>query len=481
MSDLGLRVGPFEITAPATVPEAGRWFVAQRVGTSSRGPSEVLIKRSADEERGGADLAKEFERLRDLHDRRVPEPVGFWEGACALAYARVQGLPLAVAVAAPEADRLAVGVVTWLEVVCDLAESIHRAHEHGLVHGHLDGAHVWVAPDGRLWLWGLGPGPREDAGPGWLSPERTLRLAPTAQTDQWSLGSMVLAVLGGAPPGDLGRLSDVDARMQPLLARWPGLARVLRKMLDPSPEHRYPSVQTARTELLAQMRQIGGVSERRALGAWAAERLGGTIVPAPPREEESDDEATVLVSPDRVSAELAALRRERDRVVSRTPVAEPTWPGVEAAHHDQEATMLFHDESHPHDGDVDTDLNRRLDHALLEDEDSLVRTMNRAAVPITGELREAPNRGAQPLDLPIDSPTAEKYSVPIYHDDEQSGPYHSAIDLTEIDTAPNEVSGEHRAVVLPPREMSGAERLASWMLAALAASTLVWALVRIAL
>jgi hypothetical protein len=68
----------------------------------------------------------------------------------------------------------------------------------------------------------------------------------------------------------------------------------------------------------------------------------------------------------------------------------------------------------------------------------------------------------------------------MYQDDDQSGPYHAAIDLTEIDTAPSEASFHGPTPAgITPRQMSGAERLATWLLAALAGSVLVWALVRI--
>ncbi len=518
MGEIGLRVGPFEIVEEAEAPEPGRFFLARRVGETRRQPTEVLVKLPGEDghpDRAG--LAAEFERLRVLADGRVPGPVGYFEGVGALAISRVQGLPLARLVPEPEERRLAVGLATWLDVAVDIAETIHNAHNKGMVHGHLDPHHLWIAADGRLWVWGFGPGPTVDAAPPWLPPERAQQLAPTASTDQWSLAALLVGVLVGAPPwgGPEPRaqalLGTTESWLDPVARAWPGLARVLRKMLDPAPGHRYPTIQSARQELLAQLRLASGVSERRTIGSWVASVSGQPIpddADADTSEralldpvEAMDDEATMMVDPAQLQREIDALRASRsaepspvrdegpEREAPDPGPAQSTWPGShDEAAADQEHTVMFSDRAfhddpiRPEDVEHDTDMNRRLDEGIIheDDEDSMVRTMDRSAVPFRGEVHEPSGVGLPPLDLPIDDPTAERYQVPMYvDDDEESGPYHRPIDIAEIDTAPNEsLHGVPSPLPLPPRPLSPPEKLASGLLVTLAALVLVWALVQ---
>jgi len=531
MSLIGLRVGPFEIVDEVAVPEAGAWYRAKRVGTSQRQPTEVLVKVVGPEASAmeRASLQLEFEVLRALDSASIPKPVAYYEGSGALAVADAPGVPLDLLIAQPGAAREALGTATWVDIVLDVAETLQHAHEHGVVHGHLSARNVLLSPDGKLWIWGFGPSGQAVPDPEWMAPERAEGAQATEATDQWALGALLAATFAGeAPwtgtdPAALAHRGDTTHLVDTLEDGWPALARVVRRMLDPHPANRFPSIQAARQELLGLARQADGVVERLALGAWAA-RVAEGIPPEPEEEEEDlsddliledypgiDDVSEELILEDLplqddLSDELvpmagedaeATVLYEADQAEVDTEISEATVlydPGQAPEHArrgpeetplDQEATVLFTDhELHgrvlPEAPEVDTDINRKIEEGVFseDEEDSLEQTFDTSAVPIPSEEIEEPETaGPPPLDLPTDE-KRRGFTRTAPYDEEESGPYHSAIDLTEIDTAPNEEL-ESAPRTAPYRPISPPERLASALLATLAFLVLVWFFVRI--
>lgn len=322
MSVLGLRVGPFEIIEPVSLPEAGDWYLARRAGLTQRQPHEVLVKLlppdAGSEDR--AELQRQFETLRALDDPRVPTPVAFYEGIGALAVSVVRGDPLGRVVELRSQGDLGMTPATVLDIAVELAECLQHAHHRGRLHGHLSPEQVLLAPDGHLWVLGLGPGPQVAAAPAWQAPELARGDEASPATDQWALGALVSSLITGRvawPGGDREALrGEVD--VGPVESQWPALARVLRQMLATNPAHRLDGLSQVRQELLALARKAGGASERRDLGGF----LGGRVS-SPPVGARA---ALATASP---SEDLPVVRPEGVQVARHADDAD-RWLGVDA-------------------------------------------------------------------------------------------------------------------------------------------------------
>lgn len=309
---IGLRVGPFEIEQQATVPEAGQWYRARRAGMTRRQPAEVLVRllppdASAD---ARAALQREFETLRSLDDPRVPSPVAFYEGTGALAVSAPDGAPLTHLVSQRGEGTVPLTPATLLDFGLEIAEALQHAHTKGKVHGHLSPDLVLLASEGRLVVWGFGPGPHAQPADGWAAPERARGQPVTPATDQWSLAALLASLVTGKSPwrgpdaAAEARKGDPAGVVGPIEAQWPALGRLLRRMLDPHPANRFPSLHPVRQELLALARKAGGTSDRRELAA---------ALSAPPPE--------VLQTPS--AAELALATRRADVEPTLSPAPPP--------------------------------------------------------------------------------------------------------------------------------------------------------------
>ncbi|MBW1878409.1 MAG: protein kinase, partial [Deltaproteobacteria bacterium] len=412
MSLIGLRVGPFEIVDEAVVPKAGAWYRARRVGMTQRQPSEVLVKVVGPDATAvdRASLQLEHEVLRSLDNACIPKPVAFYEGSGALAVEDAPGVALEWLIAQPGDARDTVGTATWLDVALDVAEALQHAHDRGVVHGHLSAHNVLLSAEGKLWIWGFGPAGHAVPDPAWMAPERAEGAQATEATDQWALGALLAATLTGQTPwtgpdpAAMAHKGDASHLVDPIETQWPALTRALRRLLDPHPANRFPSMQVARQELLGLARQAEGVSERRALGAWVARVTGEIAFTAPELDEDDlsndliledlpgiDDVSEELVLEDLplqddLSDELILVEVEEAEVLYEAEEAADVDTEISEAtvlydpHHfaersardadgipvDQEATVLFTD--HELRGrvlsetpEVDTDVNRRIE------------------------------------------------------------------------------------------------------------------------
>ena len=277
MSAIGLRVGPFEITRSAVVPEPGRWFVARRSGITRKRPEVVLVKLPTEDE----SLLAEVQRLDRLDDPRIPKLVAFYEGSGAMAIDAPLGTTLTTLVTSRR-DQLEMTPATVLDLALELVEAVHHANTRGIVHGHLAPDNIALSASGDLTVWGLGPDPSSPTSPQWVAPERERGEPAGPKTDQWSIGAIIAALITGHPPWrttSAARRGDVDPAVTPVETQWPALGRLIRRMIDPNPLNRFDDLRPVRQELLALARRAGGTSDRRAFGARFA-----APSPTPPPE-----------------------------------------------------------------------------------------------------------------------------------------------------------------------------------------------------
>ncbi len=288
MSAIGLRVGSYEIVGRTRVPEPGDWHLARRTDSSRRGPAEVLVRllppdASADDREA---LHHQYEVLRALEDARVPDAVEFYEGLGAMAVAAVHGTSLEDIVRGRDGDVIAMNPSTLLDIVLELAETMQRAHHRNRFHGDLSPDRVLLAADGRLWVFGFGQPLGATPHPDWVAPELHDGQDSGPAADQWHLGVLTAALVGGGTPWRDGG-NQIERLLEPVERQWPALGRLLERMTASNPADRYPSMHPVRQELLALARKAGGASARRELGGDMARPraldISGSNQPMPQR------------------------------------------------------------------------------------------------------------------------------------------------------------------------------------------------------
>ncbi|MCA9568765.1 MAG: protein kinase [Myxococcales bacterium] len=328
MSVIGLRVGPFEIVESATVPEPGSWFRATRAGMTQRKPTHVLVKllppHAGEAER--ADLQRELDRLRAVEDPRVPGVVALYEGIGALALDAPDGISCQEIIEAREEGTVAMTPATLLDIGLEVAETLQHAHHRNRFHGHLAASHVRVSLSGKLHVFGFGPGPETPAEPDWCPPERARGQPGGPATDQWSLAAILAGLITGHPPWHGGRdprTGDMEPALEAIERQWPALARLFRRMLEPDPANRFPTMHPVRQELLALARKAGASSDRRELGKRMARRIHRHVVP------DTGITAVPEASPQPPPEPASEPTGEPD--VSRDPIDPPSLPDAERA------------------------------------------------------------------------------------------------------------------------------------------------------
>ncbi len=300
MSVIGLRVGPFEIVENASIPEPGTWCYARRTGQTRRHPNDVLVRlldpSASTAER--ADLQRQFDLLRGIEDARIPAAVALYEGMGALAIHAVRGTPLGELVRRRTDDEIQMSPATLLDIALEIAETLQHMHHTGNAHGHLSAENVVLAPDGKVWLFGVGQGSDAEPASGWQAPERARGEAASQATDQWCLAAICGALVTGRipwqsdDPGAEATRGDIEPIIEPIMSQWPALARLLQRLLDTRPENRHANMHPVRQELLALARKAGGTSQRRELGALLARRRAAEQEAADERDAAAEAAAT---------------------------------------------------------------------------------------------------------------------------------------------------------------------------------------------
>ncbi|MBN2798628.1 MAG: protein kinase [Deltaproteobacteria bacterium] len=298
MSAIGLRVGPYEITAPIAIGEDGDWYAAVRADHHQPPEAMVCLLGAAPTLEQRAALQRASERYRALEDERVPAHLAYYGGSGALVLGRVRGGSLAQVMEARRRGKLSMRPATVMDIAVELAGALQHAHRKATVHGTLSPERVLLGPDGALWLLGFGAFRPLDAA--WMAPEIARGARPGPETDQWSLGAITLGLVTGDPPwqGEDARTAaergDPGLSIAPVVSQWPGLGRVLARLMSSDPSDRYPNMGAARRELLDLERKAGSGSTRRELGELLAEDPAEEELEALPTEFASDLQETEI-------------------------------------------------------------------------------------------------------------------------------------------------------------------------------------------
>ncbi|HHO49406.1 MAG TPA: hypothetical protein ENK18_00710 [Deltaproteobacteria bacterium] len=278
MSVIGLEVGPFEIVAPVALPGPETWCLATRSGSGGDGLVLVALLPSGADEQAHAGLRRQHQVLSALDDPRIPSVIALYEDRLALVITHAGGAPLSGVVLGRRRGEILMTPATLLDLMFEATEALQQVHQHRWFHGHLSPDHVWLTPEGGAWLLGLGQDPGLELPERWRAPEQVRGQPLGPWTDQWGLASLATSLVSGCPPwGDpdplqQARVGDPGPAVETVSQQWPALARVLRRMLDPDPQGRFPDLHAVRHQLLTLAKQTRSTSERRDLGAWLSGR-----------------------------------------------------------------------------------------------------------------------------------------------------------------------------------------------------------------
>jgi tetratricopeptide (TPR) repeat protein len=192
----------------------------------------------------------------------------------------------------PSRDQLARS--NYVEVVCRfgaiLAETLHHAHQRGLVHFDVKPSNVLLAADGQPMLLDFhlarAPVPAASPAPSWLggtpaymAPEHAqafqavrrraiIQTAVDQRADVYSLGVLLHEALGGERPEPGQEVFTPLSRLNPNVSR--GLEGIVHKCLTPSPEDRYPDAAALADDLRRHLedRPLRHVPNRSLIERW---------------------------------------------------------------------------------------------------------------------------------------------------------------------------------------------------------------------
>lgn len=266
MAEIGDRVGPFALTGRLETDGGLELWEGVRADERLKDPREVWVRLLAVEDAGQARrLRREYEALRAIEDPRVPSVVGFFAGQGALATTRHVGVPLDWALRAATDGLITLDRATALDLTLEVAHALRSAHSilgnARIVHGALVPRAVRIGPKGAVTLMGLGAG--LDCPPNALAPECVDGAEPTRLSDQWQLGAFLFELLTLRPlvlPLPISGLREDPGRQLESLD--PADARLLRRLVAPSPEDRFHKQRELLQALHQRAREVGGTSGR---------------------------------------------------------------------------------------------------------------------------------------------------------------------------------------------------------------------------
>jgi hypothetical protein len=263
----GERIGPFDLVEVLAVrPHANLWRAVRAEG-QGRGPREVVLRVVHDAQDGQslAELRREYDALRAIDDSRVRKAWGFYAGFGALALEYIDGVSLGWVVQQAAAGAVPLDVATSIDLLVEVANALRVAHDAGVVHGRLCVDTVRLRRDGNVVITDFAlPIDRMPVVP----PEVAAGLSPTAATDQWLLGALLVhlltreALLGGEPGNPADGRRDAGAWTSRVDKLSPRLGRTAAKLLQRDPRERYGSESLLIKDLLAALRETADAPRR---------------------------------------------------------------------------------------------------------------------------------------------------------------------------------------------------------------------------
>lgn len=272
------RIGPYRVTGEIARGGMGAVVKAERDdGVFAQTVAIKLIRGDLASPRAQARFAEERRILARLSHPGIVRILdgGEAEGRPWLAMDFVEGAPVTDALDARGASRDA-----RLDAIEAVGEALAFAHRNLVIHADIKPSNVLMTSDGRVHLLDFGiarliVGLDEDESgdpypltKGYAAPERAVGVAPTVASDVFSLGVLMLGMLGCAIPGPDD--TCVPGTRLPVGQLDGDLAAIAAKALSERPEDRYPDVPA----LLSDIRR------HRAFVPVAARQDGGWRYPA---------------------------------------------------------------------------------------------------------------------------------------------------------------------------------------------------------
>jgi eukaryotic-like serine/threonine-protein kinase len=324
------RLGPYKIGKRLGRGGMGAVFEGLNIDTREPAAVKVLSPHLADDEGFRERFELEIETLKKLRHPNIVRMYGFGEEGGYLYYAMelVKGHSVE--------EELQLGRrFTWREVVqhsVKLLKALRHAHDHGVIHRDLKPANLLLADEvnevkltdfgiARLWannhltMDGALVGTAE-----YMSPEQAAGDRVTPQSDLYSLGGVMFAMLAGRPPFRTPSLPEMLEKQRfetpPPLSRFvtgvpPELEEFISQLLAKDPKERGANA-------LVLSRQLGAMEH------------GLSIVRERPKDQPGETQGDAALPSDRTvsdrSSPPATPLPLDPRAPTRTPEGLPTPP-----------------------------------------------------------------------------------------------------------------------------------------------------------
>jgi serine/threonine-protein kinase len=266
MDIVGTNVLQYRVSAKLGEGSTGEVYLADDFRAGRRVALKFLSRRFAEAPQAREAFEREAQAASDLDCEHIVDIVEFgeFEGRPFVATTYVEGESLADIIA-----RGPLPVVKAVEIACQVAEALDKAHHAGIIHGGIKPSNIIVGDDGlaRVTDFGLAAIDSEtrlaaDADPDdtgfYLAPEQARGEAVDLRADVFALGLVAYEMLTGQPPfagdGQAAILQAIDAAAAEAPSKLnrnvsPALDHVILKMLAKKPEARQINASTAATEL----------------------------------------------------------------------------------------------------------------------------------------------------------------------------------------------------------------------------------------